>query len=243
MPNDLRDQTRRSMPENVIALWDKVESFAEVDIRVENYPAYLRPDGRSQPASIMAGHDGAVIYLPTDEPLTAQAIFHELLHAHRLWVEGVPELVILTEDENNWRIVGELEADLEHLVIIPRQIAAGMDETKRLRAGAKKTWTEYPWPETTNSWRRRYTCLIHWLSHHLFADEEIAARMRECIIAEGHFREAELFRKKALSLLGRKEDLLACAVRFLKFPPNEVGVRYVDIRRRTVRIVAIRQHS
>lgn len=243
MPNGLRDQTRSSMPANVIALWHAVESFAQVQIQVENHPPHLCPPGVSQPASIMAGKDGATIYLPTDEILTAQAVYHELLHAHRLWVEGVPELVILTENENDWRIVGELEADLEHLVIIPRQVEVGMDETERLRTGARKTWAEYPWPETTNPWRRRYTCLIHWLSHHLFADDEIAAHMRECIIKEGLFREAELFRKKALSLLGRKEDLLACAVRFLKIPQDEVGVRYVDIRSRAVRIVPIRQHG
>lgn len=227
------------MPKQVIALWDAIEAQAQASIEVEHYPDHLLRTGRAQPAAIMAGHDGAVILLPTEEPLTPQAVYHELLHAHRLWIERVPELVLLGEDQNNWEIVGELESDLEHLIIIPRQIEAGMHELERLRRGAARTWAEYPWPETESRWRRRYTCLVHWLSRDLFADDDVARRMRECLIAEGLLREAELFRSKALSLLGRKEDLAACAVRFLKIPPNEIGLRYVDVRNRAFRIVAL----
>lgn len=242
MTDDLRDDVRTNLPVPVIELWNELEAFSDTVIQVAHYPPEYRTTKGGEPAAIMATHDGATIFLPTVEPLTAAAVFHELLHAQRLWVEGVPEIAITTDDENNWRLVGELEADLEHLVIIPRQIEAGFGEVERMQAGARRTWSEYPWPETDHPWRRRYTCLMHWLSQDLFEDDEITAMMRKAITEEGLFREAELFRTKAMSLLERKEDLIACAVRFLKIPPTEVDLRYVDVRGRVSHRKPIRLH-
>ncbi|MNT05654.1 hypothetical protein D3C72_1402820 [compost metagenome] len=228
------------MPAPVIALWDKLEEFSKTLLGVEDYPAHLRAEGHGNPAAIMAGHEGAKLLLPSDQPASIEAVYHELLHAHRLWVEAIPELVILTEDENNWQLVGQIEGDLEHLVIIPRQVAAGFAETERLQREARKTWETYPWTGNNNAWARRRTCLMQWMSHHLLEDAELSSTMRDCLLSERIFGEADLFRKKALSLVGKKEDLLACAVRFLKIPMNEVGIRYVDIRNRSFRIVPIR---
>lgn len=237
--SDLRTQTRDRLPASVLELWDELEAYADLEIQVAQYSADLAAGEDSLPAAIMAGSEGATIFLPMQEPLTDQAAYHELLHARRLWIEKVPELANASPSQENWRLVGEIEGDIEHLVIVPRQYAVGLGERERLLKGASQTWANYPWPDMINAWRRRYTCLMHWASHHLMADEALLERMERCIKQERLFTEAELFRNKLLSQLDDKPTALATAVRFLKIPPDDVSLRYVDIKSRTSRLAPL----
>lgn len=62
------------------------------------------------------GHGDAHIEAPIEGISRAQLI-HEVLHLHRNGVLGVPRLMPI--EDRDWGLIGGIENDLEHLVIIP----------------------------------------------------------------------------------------------------------------------------
>lgn len=233
----LRSQVRSGLPAEVIALWDKIEATCEEPIAVER-PA---TSNTRRHAGSFTSERGAAIILPTHEPLCAAAAYHELQHIHRFLVEGVPQLVAKPDAPVARQVATMLDNDVEHSVIIPRQIAAGLNDPFFIQDQFADLWAGYPWPDNTEGWRRRYANFTGALyAQHLSASHrETIAR---CLALEGATREAALYVKRMNAMSGDKPRLLACTIRFVKLRQEDFLLRYVDIRKRRAWVADLPLH-
>ncbi|WP_374322618.1 hypothetical protein [Brevundimonas sp.] len=224
----LRNQLRSELPEEVVVMWDMIESICEMTIEVHRPSPSVTP----RQAGSETSEKGAAIILPTHEPLCAAAAYHELLHIHRFWIEGVPQLVAKVAAPAMRQVAPMLDNDVEHSIIIPRQVEAAMNEPFFLQDQISKRWGGYPWPANTEVWRRRYMNFTGALyAPHLSAPhQETIAR---CLALEGATREASLFVKRMNDLSSDKPRMLACMIRFVKLRKEDFLLRYIDIRKRS----------
>lgn len=96
--------------------------------------AQLRVEARWSDQQGMAcefGKRKAVIQVPADGPARRASVFHELLHLKRYFVDGVPKLVYC-DDEHEFEgdddartpgLFARLDNQIEHLFIVPRELA------------------------------------------------------------------------------------------------------------------------
>lgn len=98
-----------------------------------------------------------------DGHFVAQDIVHELLHAHRFWIEGVPQLVAAGGDNNQWDITSEVENALEHVVIVPREARYFPDTYAYWNATAAVNWAVFP-RRYADVWARRKAAFILYLT-------------------------------------------------------------------------------
>lgn len=77
------------------------------------------------------GKHKAVIRVPVDGPARRASVFHELLHLKRYFVDGVPKLVYCDDkhefeghdDARTPGLFARLDNQIEHLFIVPRELA------------------------------------------------------------------------------------------------------------------------
>jgi len=232
--SELREKVRAALPKKVLELADEIEAFAGQDLAVKEDPNPVsETDPNPLAARIEVSHDGACIYLPDPQHIDPRDILHELLHAHRYWVEGIPQMMPLPTDnsDGNWYITSSIENAIEHMVIVPRETDYGFDPYPYWNATNAHVWALYPWPNLIgNHFIRRKDCLLGWLDYDLVTDDNVRKLMEDSLKAEGLYEEAEKFRKKMRFLMSNKPRQLACAVRFLNIPRNEARVAYLDIK-------------
>jgi hypothetical protein len=237
----LREEVRHALPANVLALMDEIEAYAElainVDINPKAIPASTIDANPLAPAAEIS-HDRATIYL-REANTDAQGILHELLHIHRFWVERIPQIQPVGQNDNQWSVTASIENALEHLVIVPREADFGFDPYPYWNEIERVLWAAYPWPSITLPFARRKHCLLGWLTTELVNDPEVKELVRAGVAREGLFVEAEKFRRRIGALLGNKERTVACAVRFLKIPRDQARLVYFDVRarKRTVEVI------
>ena len=113
----MRDMVLDQIPANVRAFLDKIEDFAGLEITFTRNPRPVsptdpNPDG---PASMTWEHR-ATILLRTED-IDPQGILHELLHIHRYWVEGIPQIMPATPHPpaDHWRTTSSIETDLARI--------------------------------------------------------------------------------------------------------------------------------
>jgi hypothetical protein len=231
----LRDQVRATLGSNILGLMDELEAYAKLTIRFERYRFPVSPNAYNQnPTATEVDHNGATIYLYDFDSVDQHGITHELLHIHRYWIEGAPQLVPAQgkDTPGNVRACGDVENALEHLIIVPREAGCGFDSSGFWNAVAKKLWERYPWPDITDLPGRRNNALLGRLGLELVTDKEVLARAADCLRSEGLSDEAERFATRIDQFLGEKPRAVGCAIRFLKAPKGATRLVFVDVRRR-----------
>jgi hypothetical protein len=182
----------------------------------------------------MVSHNEATIYIRDYNDIDPHAVTHELLHIRRNWVEGVPQLHPVPEkaNDNNLRVCGTIDNEIEHLVIVPQAPNYGFDPFPFWNAVAKAKWERYPWPDLTSDLNRRNNALLGRLSLALVNDAHVLTLAGELLREGGWTVEAEKFAGKMAQVLNDKPRALSCAVRFLKVPSGVTRLTYFDVRGR-----------
>lgn len=213
------------MPKKVRSLWDELEDFARVHIRVEAQPA-----GGGRPPGVRLEQDGAALILGANGYMPAGAVFHELHHLRRAWIEGTPSINTGYGDPTALAFAARIENDLEHLHVFERQREADLDLPGLRSNQFKAIFSAFPWPNNS-AHQRREACLMYWLLHRYLEDAETEA-VRRAAISLGLMDEAMAFRENALALLGDKPRLVSCAFHFLNHEPNLFRLRFTKIQTR-----------
>ena len=241
VPDDLREHVRSQLPGNVRSLMDEIEAFAQTEIAVApNETPISSTDPNLTAPALAAWHDRATIYLRDLEQIDPNGILHELLHLHRFWVEGIPQVMPKSnDDDDQWNVTSFIENSLEHMIIIPKEVEYGYDPYPYWSRTAFENWSRYPWPGMDNSFARRKNCLMGWLGSALVNDESVIQLMRECLETEAILDEAELFKAKINRVINRKPAAISCVFRFLNIPRTEAHLVYLDIRARQRRVAPI----
>lgn len=178
------------------------------------------------------------------DSVDARGATHELLHIHRAWVEGIPQLRPVKAEPTleNFRACSLIENDLEHLIVVPREKDYGFDSAAYWNDTAKNFWDNYPWPLVPRPAGRRNNALLARLTLELASDPAIWAQAKECLVAEGLYAEAERFAGRIKEFLPNKPRAVACALRFLKFPREYFCLVYLDVAHRARREEPIPAH-
>lgn len=129
------------LPIQLRKLVAKIESHADLRIEVEV--------SDQQTMACEFGKRTARILIPDTGPPRGASVFHELLHLKRYFVDGVPKL-IYCDDEHEFeddddartpRLFARLDNQIEHLFIVPRELARYRSERRywEARMGALLT--------------------------------------------------------------------------------------------------------
>ncbi|GEM_PF-2414530 len=223
------------MPQNVRDLLYEIEDFSRVKVEFRDTELlkmaaaqYNVNTLRTDVEALYADHERAYLSLPTLNKLDSNAILHELLHLHRYWVEAIPQLEAKTDLGRNVEIAAELDNELEHLIIVPKERNYGFDPEPYWSSRSQQYWAEFPWEKLSPSIRREFT-LKGWLHSPLISSElrnDIETRLREADL----YSEAERFLQRIREFSGSKPRAVSTALRFLKIPHDEAQLVTMDIR-------------
>lgn len=234
MNDDLRSNVRSALPSDVASLMDRIESFAEMPIRVEMNPNPIsETDPNPMAPATAVNHDKATIYLRSETEIEPEGVLHELLHIHRYWVEGVPQIMPIGNDANQWSVTSSIENALEHLIIVPKESEYGFDPFPYWNETARINWGRYPWPEMTNEFARRKNVLLGRLGLCLVSDPNVVELAKDCINQEGLQNDAEKFNARIASfIMSNKVRAISCVCRFLNIPIADAHLVTFDVRSR-----------
>ncbi|WP_176598289.1 MULTISPECIES: hypothetical protein [Sphingobium] len=194
--------------------------------------------------SITAGLDindyTAVLLVKDFATVPEAAVIHELLHLHRYWVEGVPQLIGL--DHAMQQSIGLIENSLEHLVIVPRQSGFERKDPDYWNAGSRQEWEElFPqWlllDRTGLPFKRRL--LMAWLRTHIATDGELVDQARSLLKDCGFLETSEAFKSRAVALLDHKELLVETIIEAFGYDRLRLALRYfgTGFRQPSVRLL------
>lgn len=232
---ELREHALRLLPEPGRDLLAEIEAHSGRLIQFRHEPAD-RPEGDLDPL----GPEGqvtateALIRVPDPLSLSAEGVAHELLHIWRYWVAPVPQLYPAQVSPDRLRVLASIENALEHQVIVPMQAQLGLSDAGHWNSDAAKTWAAYPWPRLADEWVRRKNALLLRLSLQHVTDADVIARARDALGREGLLGEGDKFAARIAGLVGSKEQMASCALRFTKIARADVRLVYFHPRAGTL---------
>jgi hypothetical protein len=229
MDESMRERVLALLPSEGAALLDEIESHAGRRVEFGPLPAPRDADDPDPfgPECAVTPTE-AVVQFPDLDRVTPGGLVHELMHIHRYWTQGVPQLYPANGSQSRIRITGDIEDCLEHQVIVPQQLAFDPSQVDHWNENAADHWNRYPWPKMTDPWVRRKSALTHRLALAYTDDADVTALARTCLAREGIVAEADRFACRIAELLHSKESASACAARFLKIAPVDVVLIYFD---------------
>ena len=233
--DSLRQQVRACLPTNVLGLMDEIEVFAglQIDFSFNDLPP---PAEYPNAAACRIREDGANVLLREGAPISAQDMLHELLHIRRYWIDRVPQIEPIIDDDDYWDTTSRIEETLEHLIIVPREGDFGFSPRPVWNSAARSEWSQYPWPNH-DPFARRLACYLGWLNSQIISDPEVRELARACLIKEGEFDHADRLHTSVMRRLASKPKCLLLVVRALGIRRSDVRLSYLDVKKR-VRVIA-----
>jgi len=231
------------LSDHVRNLVRSLESLASVEIEVAIVaPADSDSDVR-QVLGIVADEKSAVIEAPNSQAVTDGSVLHELLHLERWWAHQIPRLVLC---ESHWdptleRDLTRLDNNLEHLVIVPREVAEFRGRRKHWYDRMEQAWSQIGDDSVMSLRHRIENALQAWpLTSLLFSGTDLE-RLALMILAE--MGKSEVAPRFASELLARREskiEMVHFVFQELELPPQHVCLEILDVRKRKRHICHLR---
>jgi len=143
----------------------------------------------------------------------------------------VPQL--LPNDDSaisNCEVTSRIENNLEHLVIVPKEMKYGFDPYKYWNNTMKVSWQKFD-PSSMNSFAVRMNCLLGWLTvANLVTDSTVVSLAQAKVESLGLLSEAIKFNSRIIKHRASKAKQIACVVEYLGIPLNEVVLVYIDVK-------------
>lgn len=178
----------------------------------------------------------ANLLIPEGEELTAHTVAHEVMHAHRNLAQSVWRLVDASGSANPLPMV--IENDIEHLTIIPREMAFFPEAATFWEAEwAGRINDQVEQLRSADQFERmagKAGALRLWLTLDLIMPAHVGRdRLHEALAGLGSGRDAANILKSYHRAQPRKLDLIAMAVRFAGLPTERFAAqRYLPAERR-----------
>lgn len=169
-----------------------------------------------------------IVVLDPDQTGDA-SILHELLHFRRYFLDYVPRMHLPTKGltEQGRHVaeqVSRLENDIEHLVIVPEQMALDHANLPFWIRGLRKHLDRAPRGRAELRWHGMYALLQAMTLN----DADLVNRARDWIGFYGFREDAEAFCEEALSRLGDKAALVELILTIAPVQENLVRLRQYD---------------
>ncbi len=201
----------------------EIENEARLSINLESDSSLNRTGHLSKGALAISIDSRRVkLFVPTDGYFPDGAVRHELLHAYRFLVQGVPQLVL--SKTGRW---SEGEADrftaldnaIEHLIIVPLELQLHPERLEHWEVGMNGMWAELPNQPRDE---QRLSACLHWtLLKHVLPDSPANNVARELMTRLGWWKDADKFAVEVLKAIQSKEEMLR--VLFRLFPELDIS--------------------
>ncbi|CAJ6406902.1 Uncharacterised protein [Burkholderia pseudomallei] len=233
----MEDHYLRQLPDDLQALVQGMEQQSGIVIQVEVDPA------RGGTMACDVDEHGATLLVAREEFFQPASVMHELLHVRRFLVNGVPQIVV-NDDYNDWtpeleRALTVLDNSLEHLIIVPEEIARFPARREYWAGVMTRKLEEIRVNRLVPDDRRRHA-LVNWLftQHVLMEGPQILAA--DSLLDElGMQHRADAFRDAIIPALAVKEEAVRRCLAQLNIPFVTAALKYIDTRARRSRAVAL----
>ena len=104
------------------------------------------------------------LFAPTDGYFPDGGVRHEVLHVHRLHIEGIPRIALADAVDWNPNLESSLvqvDNALEHLVIVPKELEKNPERLEHWEAVMSRMWQE-ALPTAPSDLGRRIGVCLHW---------------------------------------------------------------------------------
>jgi hypothetical protein len=228
------DFFKSQLPTPVASLVDRIENFAGREIVVAVDTRSVSPtDPNPDRLATEVTEQSAIIFIRARDSFPSHGVLHELLHIERFWIEGVPQVLPL-HDENGERlqVTSSIENALEHQIIVPREADYGFEPYGYWNETERRLWSQYPWPSITTAWARRKNFLLGWLTvSKLVTDSSVKDHAECCLRKEGLLDEAQKFAVKIAQTIDSKPRAISAVLRFLNIPVQDIELVKFDVVR------------
>ena len=212
----------------VVGVVHEVEQGSGVEIRVQKHAA-LNGQGALGLGKlrVVIEPPDVTIEAPTNGYFPDSGVFHEVLHIHRMLVEGVPRIV-LSEDDADFgfeRALLKLDEALEHLVIVPKELARYPDRLKHWSAAMQRTLSQVL-PELPEA-EQRIWAQAHWpLVREALGGTAAMAAAEEVLQKLGAQQDANEFADALIALIGDKEQVVKMCFEWFGLPKCRAALEY-----------------
>jgi hypothetical protein len=209
------------LDESVQAFTQKVEKEAGIEIVVvlDSHLNKGGPNGQGQLEVLIKSHRVELFAL-TNGYFPDGAVRHEVLHVQRFHVQGVPKLVLASEerwDKEFSEMLSALDNAIEHLAIVPLELERHPERKAHWEAVMHEVWSAFPCvPES----ERRLAACLHWtFQRSILLDSPQTEIAKKHLIKYGLTGIADNFADRLLSVMDRKER--AIGLLFDEFPEKQ----------------------
>ena len=209
----------------------EVEEGAGLDISVVLDPRQndAGPGGLGHLAvTIEAGR--IQLFAPTNGYFPDGAVRHEVLHAHRFLIEGVPKLALSDRvpwDKHFSDVLGSIDNALEHVVIVPVELNFHPERREHWEAVMRTVCSDLP---NIPEGERRLAIGLHWtFLRHVLPDSPFVDIARSFAKKHALLEMADQFADRFLSLSTCKEELVRLLfLTFPEIPEHRASLEYLN---------------
>jgi hypothetical protein len=235
MATDLRELVLNNLPSNVAGLLAEIENVSGLKVKFELDTTVLPPNTVNIDSEMSEiSHDRATVKLRNPDSVNLTGITHELIHIHRYWVEQIPQVMPRDNNDYKWSVTSEMENDLEHQIVIPRERDYGFDSSAYWNDTHRKVWGLYPWP-SADAFHRNMYCILSPLYTRLVTDPEVTKLIASAVQSAGLTAKAAQHGSAIRANLADKPKCIAITAAFIGIPPTDLRVVYFDTKARNRR--------
>jgi len=225
------------LPPDIRALVGEIERESGTEIAVT-------PDStRTDKLGCNIECNGSEILIPQNDYFPPAAVLHELLHIKRMYLDRVPRIVFC-EDCNEYLDdpaqevqlrsgLVKLDNNLEHLVIVPKEIELMPDRSLYWEQRMRRTLTKL----TADNLSKDNQCgsvVEHWpFVHHVLPDSNLKVQIRELAEKLQVVDKATAFGEAIIKALDSKEAVVRVWMEHFTAYEKIVCLKYFDIQNRT----------
>lgn len=228
---DQRNRVLPHLPAVALDLLHRIEMFAGRQVTFRD-PTPLNAYGISNGpfASAYCDEERAHVALPDGGAVDPAAITHELLHIHRYWVEGVPQLDSVSELGDRVDTLSWLDNVLEHLIIVPQQIVMGVPPGDHWREEGARIMNMVATGATKTEAGRHRMLLAMWTVTAYVEDAEFRRQSLAMLQQYQLQRQARMFLGRLQKAHRSKERMATIALQAMGLAGADVRLCYIRIR-------------
>ncbi|MDO8417130.1 MAG: hypothetical protein Q7S87_13070 [Agitococcus sp.] len=195
--------------------------------------------GSNQFASVNV--NSAVISIPNSDYFSDGPILHELLHLKRYYLEGVAQVEVydLFRDKVHKDCVNYIDNDIEHLAIIPIEVAMYPQRREYWMSAVRENITELELIRKNNLIggdviSRNFNTIFRWIFlRHIIKDYELEARVKSLLESFGAVEKAIQLDGIVASNLP-KEVFVREICDFYEFSTDRISLKYASGKEMTL---------
>ena len=221
------------LPVDIQSFVIDIEREAEIDIRVAVDDSRAgRHQGEPDPLACDIDEDGATILIPRADYFPGGSVLHELLHINRFLVEQVPQINIC---DNHWdpqleTVFGQLDNNLEHLVIVPEELRRRPARRDRWISVIDRTLSEIRTGKLQQADRDFLGIYTLAFIEHVLNDPCLRERSESILDGLGLRDRAVAFREAIIPALASKEATTRICVEQFRLLEDPICFEYLDSR-------------